>query len=160
MVVIEGVTPVDTDSAQEDESDEESLNSVPRPLPEDDIEPWLRASTDDVMSRAEIERFMRVVRHNPNFNYDDVETVIYHLCIHQYFDAHLLPDDDVVPWLYASRYVHIPEPVMDRFVRVLRHNPNFNSRDVHDVIRHAGFYQNGYSADLTRLIYEVESLSQ
>ena len=140
-VVIQGVTPRD---------------SVQRPLPDDDIVPWIRASVDTVTSRDETARFMHVVRHNPNFNRADVLRVIRNFCVWQYFDAHLLPDDDVGPWIYASRYVNIPEPVMGRFMRVLRHG--FDIDSVRIVIHHAYLFQPvnhsepGYSDTLDQLI--------
>jgi hypothetical protein len=142
-------------------------DSVQRPLPDDDIAPWLHVSRSaGGITREEIERFMHVVRHNPNFNPDEAETVIYHLCKFHNFDAHLLPDDDVVPWLYASRYVNIPEPVMDRFIRVLRHKPDFHRNDVytlkynmvsdvHTVLRNVCRWRSGYSTDLQQLIEQA-----
>ena len=156
MVVIEDVTPVDTDSEQEAESDDEEsdeeLIPEPRPLPEDDIVPWIRASTDGDVTREEMERFMCVVRHNPNFRRIDVLVVIYNFCRFHNFDAHLLPDDDIVPWYYVSTYGVLPEPVMDRFMRVLRHG--FDANDVRIVLYNALYRQlrYRYSPDLRQLI--------
>jgi hypothetical protein len=137
-VVIEGVTP--RDWAQ-------------RPLPDDDIVPWLHVSrSDDIITRAEIERFMHVVRHNPRFNRYEVRNVVHDLCRFHNFDAHLLPDDDIVFWYFASEYMDIPEPVMDRFMRVVRHNPDFHHTDVNRVLHNVYMGQSIYSADLRQLI--------
>jgi hypothetical protein len=168
MVVIEGVTPVDTDSAQEDESDyeepaveaydggmtdDEDVIPEPRQLPDDDIEPWLHASTDNYITQAETERFMRVLRLNPNFNRTDVNRVIRNFCRFHNFDAHLLPDNDIVSWYFASGYGVVPEPIMDRFVRELRHN--FHPLDVSDILYNALYRQRGYSAALQQLINSI-----
>jgi hypothetical protein len=137
MVVIEGVTPRD---------------SVTRPLPEDDIEPWLDASYGRSVTREEMAMFMRVVRHNPTFNRDDVLGVIYNFCVLQNFDARLLPDDDIVPWIYASEHAVIPEPVMDRFMHVVRHG--FDIVRVRIILYNALYHQRRYiySPDLRQLI--------
>jgi hypothetical protein len=138
-VVIEGVTPV-------------TRAWVTRPLPDDDIVPWLRVSSRDV-TREEMERFMRVARHN--FTRANVHLVIYNLCRSHNFDAHLLPDDDIFLWHFASEHAVIPEPVMDRFMHVVRHNPSFTRYDVRKVLRNVCGWQSGYSADLQQLIEQA-----
>ena len=143
IVVIEGVTPRD---------------SLQRPLPDDDIFQWMRASSrSGGITRDEIDVFMRVVRHNPGFSIFEVSTVTQNLCRFHNFDAHLLPDDDIMFWYFASEHVVIPEPVMDRFMHVMRHNPGFHRYEIYLVLRNvvvyqSGYYQSGYSNDLRQRI--------
>jgi predicted nucleic-acid-binding protein len=142
-VVIEGVTPRPF-----------VRRVTPRPLPDDDIVPWLHVSGRDV-TREEMVRFICVVRHNSNFDRTDVNRVIHHFFVYHNFNIHLLllPDDEFLPWYFASRYGGIPEPVMDRFVRELRHN--FDHRQVHEVLNNALIRQSVYSADLQQLIEQA-----
>jgi hypothetical protein len=156
IVVIEGVTPRPLPAVEDviPRPLPAVEDVIPRPLPDDDIVPWIRASRSaGDITREEIERFMYVIRHNPSFNRFTIDRVIYNLCRFHNFDAHLLPDDDIMFWYCASRSGVVPEPVMDRFVRELRHN--FDHRHVHLVLNNALIYQSGYSADLRQLIEQA-----